>query len=186
MKNKILSLFVLTVLVIGGAVLYERSVIQAIEGDVLLQTDTVATAYIDLAETTFLPLAERYDLTSNQQAIVRRTESAMDELQETAVLMEKLRLITAIQSAMKSFVGSLAAGQAFAEDPAFLLLQREVSDRSSLKTVLDDYNALAARWNNTLQNQVGRLSGRLEGKDHALLPYLNEDGRQEFVPIISL
>lgn len=186
MKRSLASFFVLLVIVVAGAVLYEQVSFKRLGAQLAEQTSAIGEGYAALVTDNLLPLRDAYPLTASQRSIMERAERGMERLQESDTLEEVLESIGTLQTALAGFIGTVTADQAFVRDERFIRLQQEMSERGDMRELLNAYNGTALRWNNGLRRTVGSVAAGLGKPSDDLLPYLRFDGSQEYVTIVEL
>jgi len=186
MKKRLITFLCLTLLAVGGVVVYEQVLLGRLATTLEEQTALIGAGYQSLITKNLNPLATEYEMDDQQRRVLKRIKEFSTSLETSESLEEKIQHISMLQVALVSFVKSVTAEQAFIKDPNFVYIQKEMGERGDMRELLSNYNTTALRWNNTVQSDVGSLTSQIEGSDRNLLPYLRFDGEQEFVTIVEL
>lgn len=188
MKRFVLLLSVIVILV-AGVLFWQRTRLSRLQGEMSAALTTVETTYGSLVEERVAPLEGRADLTAEQRRLIARIRDAVAAVNAAGDDAMELRMqsVTDLQQLLRSFVGSVPAEQALAQEPAFGALAQAIGERGAVRSSLSAFNDLAIRWNAAVRGLAGSLLERVGIGDTArLVPFLRFDGTAEFVPQINL
>lgn len=184
--KKILAVLVLLVLAGGGMIAYNQYQLRILEDDVKERAAAVVEGYGAIIDDTIVPLQKANALTQTQNASTRILTATRTELQAEEDITTIVSLINTVQLSLVSFLKGVTQDQPFAGSEGIALLQREMSEKGNMNTLLTAYNEAAKKWNDRVQNGIGNLKGDILGTEGRLLPYLRFDGQQEYFTTISL
>lgn len=187
--KRFLLLLILAGLVAAGLLLFQRTRLARLQGQMNDAATTIGARYAVIVDEQLLPFAGRTDLTEEQRRLIARIGSATEELRgmDVDALEQRLQGITTLQQLLQTFVGSVPGDHALAQEPAFSALTQAIGERGSVRALLTGFNDLAIRWNAAVRGLAGSVLNRIGSADGARpLPFLRFDGVAEFVPQINL
>jgi hypothetical protein len=185
MRKRLFTLLLVLAVTVGGTLAYQSVQQRRIAKLLEEQTKTIVQAYASLTDETVGSLADS-DLTAVQLRTAGRIRETLTDLDGDITLVERVSGISTLQAALSGFASSVTPEQSIAQSQQLLHLQEEMSERTSLRPMLQKYNDTAVRWNGSVQSDVGSIAGQIGGLEQQILPFLRFDGKSEFVPVISL
>lgn len=186
MKKRTASLLVLCIAVCAIFAWQYVSFLR-MQGALERETAAIADGYAVIIEQHVKPLEASHPLSDAQTKLIRDMDTLSVALTEKkASIADTVQAISNLQRALTRFSTSAANSPVIAADPSFAQLQKEIGERGTIRSLLSDYNATAAKWNHGVQSELGSVVSRIGGSDRSILPFLRFDGEQEFVPVISL
>lgn len=186
MKRFLTATLLLLALVAGGGIVYQQSAERRLSAELQEITTTIATQYQTLTNDLVAPLEASGKLNADQQSLLLHIRDVSDDMMHTSSILEKIKLISAVQKALTAIASRELAGENGENDPRFAQLQEEIGERGAVTDDLQSYNDIAAHWNARTHSLLGSLMGSVTNTQEDRLPYLKFDGSQEYVPTIRL
>ena len=179
------ALAALAALVTGSVVFVAQSADLSNTADALRRSaQKVDDAYRTIAREQAAPL--RGAALDEQERLQLEAVELLAGKQPPEDIREHVRAIVALQVSLRKFREMLADNADAADRSEYALLERETGEAGDVRTLLQEYNDLAKRWNGMVQGQLGSLHASLRGYETAELPLLRFDGQEEYQTVIEL
>lgn len=184
MKNRAVISVIALAAVAGATVGYQCWQLQRLSIQAHEQTQAIMEGYSDIVSEYVVPLMGNAAISPEQEAYARRVKAILSDVPSAATVEDALNGISNAQAELTGFVR--AAPVTLQSDPAMRQLTQEMGERGEIRTLLQEYNTTALRWNTTLKGIIGSVAAAVGGIEQNPLPFLRFDGKQEFVTEVSL
>lgn len=186
MKKRTATLIVLFI-ALCAVFIWQYASFMLLRGELEHQVAAIAEGYATIVREDVEPLQRTHTLNTAQSRL-------FTQMQKTATLLadnhlsveERIQAISNIQRELARFSTAAADSPDIVADPVFAHIQTQIGEHGEIRTLLSQYNDIAAKWNHGIQSELGSVLGRIDRTGRSILPYLRFDGEQEFVPVISL
>ncbi len=186
LMKKLLPIFILAALTIGGMFAYDRYQLTILSETLMKNTATIVKGYEELVDSTIVPLQKNNTLTEKQALAAAHLAALRTTLANEKQISVVVSLIHDVQLSLVAFLRDLKPDQPYVNSAEVALIQREMSKNGKMRDSLNAYNETAALWNHRMQSGLGSLRADIVGNEGALLPYLRFDGEQEYLTTIHL